>query len=128
MQLALKVVKIIIQIAVISGITYLGNVLQQVLHIPIAGSIVGLALFFLLLQFKVIPEKWVKDGANFLLATMVFFFVPSVVGIMDIASNINLNYIVFFLLVIAGTCSVALISGYIAEKMFKTSDGNNGSH
>ncbi|MDU9418436.1 CidA/LrgA family protein [Staphylococcus lloydii] len=128
MQLALKVVKIIIQIAVISGITYLGNVLQQALHIPIAGSIVGLALFFVLLQFKIIPEKLIKEGANFLLATMVFFFVPSVVGIMDIASNINLNYIVFFLLVIAGTCSVALISGYIAEKMFKTSDGNSGSH
>lgn len=128
MQLALKVVKIIIQIAVISGITYLGNVLQQALHIPIAGSIVGLALFFVLLQFKIIPEKWIKEGANFLLATMVFFFVPSVVGIMDIASNINLNYIVFFLLVIVGTCSVALISGYIAEKMFKTSDGNSGSH
>ena len=117
MQFALKIIRIIVQVFLLMGITSLGNVLQKALHIPIAGSIVGLLLFFVLLQFKVIPEKWVSEGANFLIGTMVFFFVPSVVGIMDIASDINLHFILFFLLVVAGTCAVALISGFIAEKM-----------
>ena len=52
-------------------------------------------LFYLLLQFKIVPLTWVEDGANFLLKTMVFFFIPSVVGIMDVASEITLNYILF---------------------------------
>ena len=74
-----KIITVLIQVLVIMGITYLGNVIQRYMHIPIAGSIVGLLLFFLLLQFKVIPEKWVNEGSNFFLTTMVFFFVPLVV-------------------------------------------------
>ena len=47
------------------------------------------------------------------------FFIPSVVGIMDVASNITMNYILFFIVIIIGTCLVALSSGYIAEKMLE---------
>lgn len=65
MQMSLKVVRVLFQILMIMAITYAGNVLQSVLHIPIAGSIVGLILFFLLLQFKIIPSQWVSKGSNF---------------------------------------------------------------
>lgn len=98
-------------------ITYIGTEIQKIFHLPLAGSIVGLFLFYLLLQFKIVPLTWVEDGANFLLKMMVFFFIPSVVGIMDVASEITLNYILFFAVIIIGTCIVALSSGYIAEKM-----------
>lgn len=60
--------------------------------------------------------NWISDGAEFLLATMVFFFIPSVVGIMDVVSDITKSYIIFFLLIIVGTSCVALASGYIAER------------
>ncbi|RIM54874.1 CidA/LrgA family protein [Staphylococcus capitis] len=110
-------VKLVLQLALILLITYIGTEVQKLLHIPLAGSIVGLILFFLLLQFKIIPESWIDVGTNFLLKTMVFFFIPSVVGIMDVASDITLNYVLFFIVIIIGTCVVALSSGFIAEKM-----------
>ena len=110
-------VKLVLQLALILLITYIGTEVQKLLHIPLAGSIVGLILFFLLLQFKIIPESWIDVGANFLLKTMVFFFIPSVVGIMDVASDITLNYVLFFIVIIICTCVVALSSGFIAEKM-----------
>lgn len=110
-------VKLVLQLALILLITYIGTEVQKLLHIPLAGSIVGLILFFLLLQFKIIPESWIDVGANFLLKTMIFFFIPSVVGIMDVASDITLNYVLFFIVIIIGTCVVALSSGFIAEKM-----------
>ncbi|MEJ7208799.1 CidA/LrgA family protein [Staphylococcus capitis] len=110
-------VKLVLQLALILLITYIGTEVQKLLHIPLAGSIVGLILFFLLLEFKIIPESWIDVGANFLLKTMVFFFIPSVVGIMDVASDITLNYVLFFIVIIIGTCVVALSSGFIAEKM-----------
>ena len=68
-----------------------------------------------LLELKVIRMNWISDGAEFLLATMVFFFIPSVVGIMDIVSDITKSYIIFFLLIIVGTSCVALASGYIVK-------------
>ena len=117
MERARFLVKLVLQLALILLITFIGTEVQKLLHIPLAGSIVGLILFFFLLQFKIIPESWIDVGANFLLKTMVFFFIPSVVGIMDVASDITLNYVLFFIVIIIGTCVVALSSGFIAEKM-----------
>ncbi|HDB5643647.1 TPA: holin-like murein hydrolase modulator CidA [Staphylococcus aureus] len=111
------IIKLLLQLGIIIVITYIGTEIQKIFHLPLAGSIVGLFLFYLLLQFKIVPLTWVEDGANFLLKMMVFFFIPSVVGIMDVASEITLNYILFFAVIIIGTCIVALSSGYIAEKM-----------
>lgn len=127
MEKAKFVIKLILQLAIIMLITFIGNEVQKLLHIPLAGSIVGLMLFFLLLQFKIIPESWINVGADFLLKTMVFFFIPSVVGIMDVASNITMNYILFFIVIIIGTCLVALSSGYIAEKMLEKNNTRKGT-
>lgn len=117
MYTAWKIARIVLQMVIIMGITFIGNQLQHILHIPLAGSIVGLGLFFALLQFKIIPERLVKHGAEFFLATMVFFFIPSVVGSMNIVSEINANFILFFILVVIGTALVALVSGFIAERL-----------
>lgn len=127
MEKAKFVIKLILQLALIMLITFIGTEVQKLLHIPLAGSIVGLMLFFLLLQFKIIPESWINVGADFLLKTMVFFFIPSVVGIMDVASNITMNYILFFIVIIFGTCLVALSSGYIAEKMLEKNKTRKGT-
>ena len=127
MEKANFVIKLILQLALIMLITFIGTEVQKLLHIPLAGSIVGLMLFFLLLQFKIVPESWINVGADFLLKTMVFFFIPSVVGIMDVASNITMNYILFFIVIIIGTCLVALSSGYIAEKMLEKSNTRKGT-
>ena len=127
MEKAKFVIKLILQLALIMLITFIGTEVQKLLHIPLAGSIVGLMLFFLLLQFKIVPESWINVGADFLLKTMVFFFIPSVVGIMDVASNITMNYILFFIVIIIGTCLVALLSGYIAEKMLEKSNTRKGT-
>lgn len=113
----MKIIRVIAQIILIYCITRVGNWIQQLFHIPIAGSIIGLVLFFLLLQLKIVRVNWIKDGANFLLATMVFFFVPSVVGVMDVIADLDLNFIVFFILLVIGTVLVALSSGIVAEKM-----------
>ena len=114
-----KFLKIILQICMIYFITVLGSWIQDTLNIPIAGSIIGLVILFLLLQFKIIKEEWIKDGANLLLSTMIFFFIPSIVGAMNLVDQINAQFIFLIVLVIASTCIVALSSGYIAEKMLK---------
>ncbi|RIL47874.1 MULTISPECIES: CidA/LrgA family protein [unclassified Mammaliicoccus] len=115
-----KFIKVIFQICIIYLITIFGSWIQQILDIPIAGSIIGLATLFLLLQFNIIKEEWIKDGANLLLSTMIFFFIPSIVGAMDLVEQFNSQFIFLIILVIASTCIVALSSGYVAEKMTKS--------
>ncbi|MEB7724068.1 CidA/LrgA family protein [Mammaliicoccus fleurettii] len=115
-----KFIKVIFQICIIYLITIFGSWIQQILDIPIAGSIIGLATLFLLLQFNIIKEEWIKDGANLLLSTMIFFFIPSIVGAMNLVEQFNSQFIFLIILVIASTCIVALCSGYVAEKMTKS--------
>lgn len=122
-----KSFRIMSQILIIMCITYLGNIIQKALHLAIASSIVGLVIFFLLLKFKVIPEKWIDKGANFLLTTMIFFFIPSVVGLMDVVSIFDMHFILFFALIIVSTFVVAIISGYVAEIMLSKSK-KRGEH
>ena len=125
---ALKYLNVIWQISLIYGITRLGSWIQSFFHVPLAGSIVGLILFYTLLQLKIVRVTWVKEGANFLLATMVFFFVPSVIGVMDVITEIDMNFVVFFALVVVGTLLVALTSGLVAEKMVTGKVFHKGSH
>lgn len=119
-----RFIKILIQVTLIYIITQVGSWLQVTLHIPIAGSIVGLALLFFLLLFKILPEKWIEGGANQLINIMVLFFVPSIVGVMDIASEIGPSYIIMGVLLIISTSLVALSSGYVCEKIISSNKLN----
>lgn len=109
-------IKILFQVSLIYMITQIGKWLQEILHIPIAGSIVGLALLFLLLLTGILPERWIEVGANKLINVMILFFVPSIVGIMDIVDQIGPGYIIMVVLLIVSTSLVALSSGYVCEK------------
>ncbi len=110
------IIKLLLQLGIIIVITYIGTEIQKIFHLPLAGGILSIFLFYLLLQFRVLLVG-LRQRVNFLLKTMVFFFIPSVVGIMDVALPKLPNYILFFAVIIIGTCIVALSSGYIAEKI-----------
>src|SRR5699024_7064525 len=107
-------------------ITLIGNKIQMIFDIPIAASIVGLILSYLLLQFKIIPTKWIDEASKFFLATTLFIFVTPFVGFMIEHTMININFVLFFIMIVLGTCCVALISGFIAEKMVKAEQYGNG--
>lgn len=111
-----KIMITLFQLLLIILITSVGNLLQQFLHLPIAGSIIGLVLFYILLMTGVVKETWIKSGANLFLTTMIFFFLPSIVGVKNIIGQMDSNFVIFFLLIAFGTVTVAYLSGYIAEK------------
>lgn len=114
--MAKKIMITLFQLLLIILITSVGNLLQKFLHLPIAGSIIGLVLFYILLMTGVVKETWIKSGANLFLTTMIFFFLPSIVGVKNIIGQMDSNFVIFFLLIAFGTVTVAYLSGYIAEK------------
>ena len=118
-----KLFIILIQIFFIYIICKFGETIQQVLHLPIPGSIIGLVLLFLLLITKIIPEKWIMEGANLLLSVMTLFFVPATVGIMNYFHIFQGKGSLLILLIILSTVLVMLSSGFVAEKWNKKSVG-----
>ena len=60
------IIKLLLQLGIIIVITYIGTEIQKIFHLPLAGSIVGLFLFYLLLQFKIVPLTWVEELQTFI--------------------------------------------------------------
>ncbi len=50
-----------------------GTWVQEMLNIPIPGSLIGMFLLLVLLSLKVLPVKWFDLGAETLVAIMPFF-------------------------------------------------------
>lgn len=114
-----KILKIIIQVGIVYLISQIGEFIQTFFNLPIPGSIIGLLLLFSLLASKILPEKWILDGVNFILATMLLFFVPSMVGIINYPQLFQGKGILLVVGLILCTCLVLISSGYIANKASK---------
>lgn len=78
-----KIVSIVWQLSLISAVFLIGDKAVQLLHLPLPGSVAGMALLFLLLSFGVLKVSQLEQTANFLLKHMAFFFVPITVGLMN---------------------------------------------
>jgi holin-like protein len=112
-----KVIKIIVQICLIYIISSLGTIIQEQFNLPIPGSILGLLILFILLSCHILPEKWIQEGAGFLLSTMMFFFIPAAIGIINYFDFFQGKGLLLAVVLIVSTCLVLISSGYAAEKL-----------
>lgn len=53
------------------------------LHLPLPANVVGMVLLLVLIMTRIVPLRWVKAGANWLLAEMLLFFIPAVVAVVN---------------------------------------------
>jgi len=75
--------KLYVQLMILFVISLIGEGISSFFHLPIPGSIIGLMLLFLALQFKWLRTRHVNMVGNFLLANMTILFLPPAVGIME---------------------------------------------
>ena len=68
------------QLSILFAFTFISEILNQIIPLPIPASIYGLVFLFLCLEFKIIKIDQIKDTADFLLAILPIMFVPSSVG------------------------------------------------
>ncbi|MDQ8952336.1 CidA/LrgA family protein [Acinetobacter rudis] len=74
---------VLVQLALIIFIWVIAYIIQTSLQLPIASGILGLFLLLLLLNLKWIKINMVEQGAQFLLANLLLFFIPPVVGLIQ---------------------------------------------
>ena len=68
--------KYIFQTGIIFAVTLIGEILSQVIPLPVPGSIYGLVLLFALLLSGILKLKHVEGAGNFFYRK--FFFLPAV--------------------------------------------------
>ncbi|HBL5897729.1 TPA: CidA/LrgA family protein, partial [Clostridioides difficile] len=91
--------------------------IQGIILIP--GSIVGMLLLFLLLQFKVLDLSSIENVSGFFLDNMAIFFIPAGVSLIKSLDLIRENVLVLLLVICLSTLIVMYTTGIIVEKMIK---------
>ncbi|MCM3729426.1 CidA/LrgA family protein [Neobacillus cucumis] len=108
---------IVLQVLFLHVFLFLGAALKEVIPLPIPASMFGLFLLFLTLFFKIIKLEWVEKGANWLLAELLLFFIPSAVGIVNYDEILSLQGAEIVGLIGISTIIVMGMTAVTAEKM-----------
>ena len=111
----MKGLRVIFQIAILFAFSMIGEVLHNICHIPIPGSIIGLILLLVCLSFKIIPMKVIENGANFLLAFLPLLFIPAMIGIMKYPSLFSKSGAILFLIVVISTIITMIAAGAASQ-------------
>lgn len=114
-----RIIKIIIGFVILCAIQYLCNWIVRLTHIVLPSPILGIIVFALLLQFKIIKKEWVQDICNLLLKNMPLLFVPLFVGIIAYYGIIEKNLIPIIINVVVTTTVTLIITAIFVENVIK---------
>ncbi|MED4225787.1 CidA/LrgA family holin-like protein [Neobacillus cucumis] len=114
---------IVLQVLFLHVFLFLGATLKEVIPLPIPASMFGLFLLFLALCCKLIKLEWIEKGANWLLAELLLFFIPSAVGIVNYNEILSLQGAEIVGLIGISTIIVMGMTAVTAEKIM----GRKGS-
>lgn len=107
--------KYLIQMCVIAGITFAGELMRAFLPLPVPASVYGMILLFLCLCTGVIKVKQIEETAEFLLAIMPVLFVGPGVGILENYTHVTNNLPIFLLTVLVSTVVVMGVTGTVVQ-------------
>lgn len=111
--------KLYVQLMIIFMISLVGEGISSVFRLPVPGSIIGLVLLFLALQFKILRLRHISMVGNFLLANMTILFLPPAVGIMD-KFQVIAPYLLPIILIVLGAIVLNVCVIAVVVQLIKT--------
>ena len=103
------------QMMIILAVSLAGELLHEVLPLPVPASIYGIAGMFVLLYTGLIKVEHIKETSSFLIEIMPVMFIPAAVGLIsswDILKNSWLSYLTVTLV---STIAVMAVSGLVTQ-------------
>lgn len=117
------VMKYIKQLAIILGISLIGEGLNYCIPLPIPASIYGLVILFVGLMTGIIKLEMVKETANFLIEIMPIMFVPAGVGLLESWGILQNMLVPAIVITVVSTVVVMIVSGRVTQFMLRIKKG-----
>lgn len=110
------------QLIILFILNFIGIIISKILNLPIPGTILGMILFFILLQTKILKVESVEDAVNVLLLNMTILFMPSAVKILDTAYLMQGQFLKILILLISTTFITMGVTGKIVQFMIELTE------
>ncbi len=107
------------QILIILTISFVGELLNFFIPLPIPGSIYGMVLLFVLLCTGVVKLHQIKDTSAFLIDIMPMLFIPSAVGIMAELDQLTDIWVEVIIITIVTTVLVMAVTGLTTQALIR---------
>ena len=120
--------KYVKQLLIIILISFMGELLNYIIPLPIPGSIYGMLLMFILLCSGILKLEQVKKTGKFLLDIMPIMFIPSLAGLVENAETIRTMLLPLLVICIVTTLIVAAVSGLATEQLLKRKEKKGTGH
>ncbi|MFR5601588.1 MAG: CidA/LrgA family protein [Lachnospiraceae bacterium] len=103
------------ELAIIFGVSMVGELLNVILPLPVPAGVYGLFLLLILLCTNVVKLEDVERTGNFLLDTMPLMFIPVCVGLMESFSQVKAVLVPLAVISVVSTVAVMVVTGKVAE-------------
>lgn len=100
-------------------ILFTGQILQQKYNIPVPGTILGMIILLLLLLTRIVRIERIEKITNILLEHLTLFFVPSVVGVMNLFDKIKDIWVYILIILLTSTLVVMVVTGLTVQLLDK---------
>lgn len=107
--------KFIKQLSIILMVSFVAEVMEYLIPLPVAASVYGLILMLAGLLTKVIPLKAVEGAADFLVEIMPILFILPVVSIITCWDCIKDIVLPLFIICMISTFLVMVATGRVAQ-------------
>lgn len=113
------------QFLIILFVTFLGEVLNSVIPLPVPASIYGLVLMLAGLKSGIIPLDSVKDAGGFLIEIMPMMFIPAAAGILVSWVKLKEVFLPIVGITIITTVLVMAVTGWVTQKILTKKENIN---
>jgi holin-like protein len=112
------------QIIIILAVWSCAYVLQKLLNLPVASGVLGFFLLLFLLEMKWLKLAHVERGTDLLLAELLLFFIPPVVGVIQYQDLLITSGWKILLVILISTALVMMVSVYSVRFLLKQPELN----
>lgn len=103
------------QFGIILLISFVGEILEKWIPLPIPARIYGIILLFLCLKLNIIPHEAVHETGKFLIEIMPLMFIPAAVGLLETWDVIAPAWLEYVAVTVISTWVVMIVSGRVTQ-------------
>ena len=107
------------QFGIILVLSFIGELLNHVLPLPVPSSIYGIISMFICLKTGLIPLEEVDETGRFLIEIMPLMFIPAAVGLLEAWNIIQSVWLQYLAVTAVSTVFVMAVAGRATQYMIR---------